>query len=90
MPVSDLKLLTEFCHHVVVEISGIIRDDGFRETKSAYQNVFDKSCDNLFRNSCIGFRLDPFREVIDSHQYETVIVGRFRSDRADDVHSPHR
>ena len=35
MPVSDLELLTEFCHHVVVEISGIIRDDGFWETESA-------------------------------------------------------
>ena len=75
MPASDLELLTEFCHHGVIEISGIIRDDGFWETESAYQNVSDESCDNLFRNSCIGFRLDPLCEVIDSHQYEMITVG---------------
>ena len=64
---SDLKLLTELCHHVVVEISGIIRDNGLWETEPARKIIFDESCDDLLCKPCLGFRFDPLCKVINSH-----------------------
>ena len=74
MLVSDLELLTELRHHIIVEISGIVRDDGLWETESAHKIVFEEPCDDFFCNPCIGFCLDPFCKVVDSHQYKAVTI----------------
>ena len=84
-----LELFTELGDHRVIEICTIVSNNSLRYTISTNQIVSDESRHNVLGYCSKGSCLNPFREIINSHQNEMMPVRRGRSDLTDHVDAPH-
>src|SRR3954463_8049024 len=70
----NLEFLTQFFHHLVVQVRTIVSNDLAGNTISANNVILDKPHNHLSCNIGVRCCFDPFGEVINSYQDETMTV----------------
>ncbi|PKI32123.1 hypothetical protein CRG98_047486 [Punica granatum] len=85
----NLELDTELVDDFVVQVLGAIRDDRRRDPIPGNDVASEKTGHGFCSDRRESDSLDPFGEVINSHQDKHMSVGRFGDDRANHIHPPH-
>ena len=86
----NLEFFPKSFHHVIVQVRSIISNDLTWNTITAYNMILDKSYNNLLGYIRIQCRFNPFYELVNSHQNETMSVRSFGLNHANHINSPHR
>ena len=84
----NLEVVIKLFHHLIIHGQPIISDDLTWNTISANNLILDKSDHNLLGHISIRYCFNPFGEVINSHQNETMFVLRFGFNHTNHVNSP--
>jgi len=86
----NLEVIAQFLHHLVIQICTIICDDLVGNTIAANDIILDKSDYHLLSHVGIRWCFNPLGEIVDSHEYETVSIGRFWFNLTNHINAPHR
>ena len=65
---SDVETFANIPDSFTIELSSVVRDDGFRDSKPTHQVLLEEPPDFLCRDQTHGLCLGPFGEII--HHYE--------------------
>ena len=84
-----LELFTELDDHRVVEICAIFSNNSFWHTIPTDQIMSDKPHHDVLGNGSKGGSLNPFCEVINGYQDETIPIRSCGPDFSDHVDAPH-
>ena len=85
----NLEFFAQFRHHLIVQISGIINDNSFRNSISTNQILPYKFCHHFPGYISIRSSLNPFSEIVNGHQYESMSIWCFWFNSSNDVYTPH-
>jgi len=86
----DFEVITQFFHHLVVQIRPIICNDLARDAVAANDLILDKFDHHLLGHISIRCSFDPLGEIVNSHENEAVSIGGFGFNPANHVDAPHR
>jgi len=84
----DLEVITQFFHHLVVQIGPIICNNSAGDTVAVNDLVLDKLDHHLLGHIGIRCSFDPLGEVVNSHENEAVLVGSLGFNYANHVNAP--
>lgn len=72
-------------HQITIKIGNIVGDDWLRGPKSADDAISNKICYNLLRHRFVRSNLDPFSEIINGYEDESISIRGSRLDRTYDI-----
>ena len=85
----DLELRAKLSDHSIIEVFTIIRNDSFWNTVPTYEVMYDELGHNILGERSKSSYLDPFHEVINGNQDETVPIRNCQSNLSNHVDAPH-
>ena len=85
----NLGVFAKNFHPIVIQVWSIGSNDLTWHTIMAYDLILDKPYNNLLGYICIRCRFNPFCEVVNCHQNETMSIRSFGLNHANHINSPH-
>lgn len=85
----DLEVLSQFSHHLVVQIRSIISNELFWDSVTTNDVLLDEAGNNLLGHIRIGSNFNPLGKVIDCYQDEVISIRNGRLDSSDHIDAPH-